>query len=137
MTGKLGKDDITTSIDFYEVLKPSSAKVLGRFDNVEGEPPIATANDFGKGRAIYVATPAQPSVMQALYRQLYQELAINPGPTTPEGVFAREVNGRMLIVNTTTEAKEVKVRGNKNGVLTGKAYKDVVALPAYGVEVVE
>ncbi len=33
-------------------------------------------------------------------------LGIQPGPKTPEGVYARVVDGRTLYVNTTDEEKE-------------------------------
>ena len=48
------------TIGFYEVLEPATAQVIATFTNVEGTPPAITVNRFGKGRAIYVATPAQP-----------------------------------------------------------------------------
>ncbi|WP_156390748.1 MULTISPECIES: hypothetical protein [unclassified Caulobacter] len=44
--------EFKTSINSYEVLKPSTAKVLARLSNVEGSPPVVTVNRFGKGQAI-------------------------------------------------------------------------------------
>jgi beta-galactosidase len=101
LSGKIGDTEFKTSITFYGVLEPATAEVLGRFSNVEGTPPVATLNSFGKGKAIYIATPAQASVMELIYHCLCSELGIEPGPKTPEGVYARVVNGRTLYVNTT------------------------------------
>lgn len=89
LTGKIGDAEFKSTINFYEVLEPTTAQVIGRISNVPDAPPIATVNRFGKGQAIYVATPAQPAVMQPLYRSLYTQLGIAPGPKTPEGVYAR------------------------------------------------
>lgn len=53
------------------------------------KPSAITVNTFGKGRAIYVATTAQPQIMKLLLRQLYAELGIEPGAKTPASVYAR------------------------------------------------
>jgi beta-galactosidase len=125
---------ITTSTKFYEVLEPSTAKVVARLTNVPGAPPAITDNRYGKGRAIYVATAAQRPVMQALYRNLYRDLGIQPGPATPEGVYAREVDGRTLYVNTTTKPQEVKFDGAATGVLGGQAWQGTLRLEPYGAD---
>ena len=119
------------------MLEPSTAKVLGRFTNVDGNPPIATLNHFGKGQAIYVATPAQPSLMQPLYRSLYASLHIQPGPKTPEGVYARTINGRTLYVNASYAPKDVVIDGAKKGLLTGKTWTGTLHLGADSVELLQ
>jgi beta-galactosidase len=111
--------------------------VVARFSNVEGAPPVITVNSFGKGKAIYVATPAQPSIMQPLYRGLYAELGIQPGPRTPDGVFARAVEGRVLYVNTTSVAQDIPLEGNRTGVLSGARWQGNLHLAPYGVDLVE
>jgi beta-galactosidase len=137
LTGTIDGAEFKTSDHFYEVLEPSTARVLARFSNVEGSPPVITVNDFGKGKAIYVATVAQPSVMQPLYRRLYSELGIEPGPKTPDGVYARVVKGRILYVNTTTESKDIPLDGEKTGVLSGMSWKGNLHLAPYGVDLVQ
>lgn len=131
---KIGGDDIKLTIPYYEVLEPSSAQVLARFTKTEGMPPSITVNRYGKGQAIYVATPAQPQIMRPLYRQLYAGLGLTPGPATPDGVYAREVDGRVLYVNTTTEPKEVTIDGGMSGVLTGQHWNGKLQLPPFGVD---
>jgi beta-galactosidase len=125
---------VTTSTTFYEVLEPSTAKVVARLTNVAGAPPAITENRFGQGRAIYVATAAQRPVMQALYRSLYGSLGIVPGPATPEGVYAREVDGRTLYVNTTTKPQDVKIDGAATGVLGGRTWNGTLRLEPFGAE---
>jgi beta-galactosidase len=137
LSGKIGDTEFKTSINFYEVLEPSTAEVLGRFSNVDGTPPVATINSFGKGKAIYIATPAQSSVMEPIYHSLYSELGIEPGPKTPEGVYARVVNGRTLYVNTTGESKDVTIDGTKTGLLTGTTWTGTLHLGPNGVDLLE
>ena len=137
LTGKIGDTDFSSTINFYEVLEPSTAKVMARFSNVDGSPPVITVNKFGKGQAIYVATPAQPSIMQPLYRSLYAQLHITPGPKTPEGVYARVVDGRTLYVNTTNEAKDIAISGEKTAVISGQKWKDTLRLEPLGADVLQ
>ncbi|HEX7645028.1 MAG TPA: beta-galactosidase [Burkholderiaceae bacterium] len=133
----IGGEEVKAELGAYEVLEPSSAEVLARFVNVKGEPPAVTVNHFGKGRAIYVATAAHPQLMTPLYRQLYASLGIVPGPKTPDGVYARVVDGRTLYVNTTGEARDVQIDGAMNGVLGGKHWSGVLRLEPLGVELLE
>lgn len=137
LAGTLSGETFSTTIHRYEVLEPSTAHILGRFTNVAGSPPTATVNSFGKGQAIYVATTAQPGILKLLYRSLYQQLGIAPGPDTPKGVVAREVDGRTLYVNTTAAPVEVKLSGERTGRISGKSWKGALHLRGYGVELVE
>jgi len=137
LTGKIGDSEFKSTINFYEVLEPTTAQVIGRISNVPDAPPIATVNRFGKGQAIYVATPAQPAVMQPLYRSLYAQLGIEPGPKTPEGVYARVVNGRTLYVNASYGPRDITIDGKKTSLLTKNSYDGTLHLEADGVELLE
>ena len=64
--------------------------------------------------------PAQPQIMQPLYRQLYASLKLERGPVTPAGVYAREVQGRVLYVNSTGEEKVVELAAPMTDVLSGQ-----------------
>ncbi|WP_242102086.1 beta-galactosidase [Lysobacter sp. M2-1] len=130
-------EQVKGDIGHYEVLEPSTAQVLARFTNMEGNTPSITLNRFGKGRAIYVATPAQPQIMRPLYRQLYASLGIEPGPKTPDGVYARVVEGRVLYVNAAGEPRDVPIDGTMSGVLSGKRWTGTLQLPPFGVDLLE
>lgn len=134
LTGTLEGKPFTTAANFYEVLRPTTAAVIARFDNVDGAPPAVTVNRFGKGRAIYVAATADRALLRALYRNLYPQLGIERGPETPEGVYARVVDGRTLYVNTTTQPQVVPIQGQKTGVLSGRSWNGSLRLEPYGVD---
>jgi len=61
------------------------------FTNTPEKSAAITVNSYGKGRPIYVAVPAQMSVLAPLVRSLYGELGVEKGPETPAGVYARVV----------------------------------------------
>ena len=136
-TLKLGDEEIKSTIDHFEVLEPSTAQVLARFTNFDCNPPAITVNTFGKGRAIYIATTAQPQIMRPLLRQLYASVGIEPGPKTPDGVYARAVEGRVLYVNTNHAPVDIAIDGPMKGVLGGERWNNVLKLEPRGVELLE
>jgi beta-galactosidase len=125
------------SIGFYEVLEPRTAIPMAAFTKTPEKSTAITVNHYGKGRAIYVAVPAQMSVLAPLVRILYATLDIEKGPETPAGVYARRVEGRTLYVNTTGEEKTVPIRGSKRGIISGTSYEGVIRLKPYDVDLVE
>lgn len=127
---------LQSTIGFYEVLEPRGAETLAAFLDTPEKSPAITMNRYGKGRAIYVAVPAQMAVLAPLLRGLYAQLAIERGPETPAGVHACRVENATLYVNTTGQEKSIAIRGKKNGVLSGKAYEDVIRLRPYDAELV-
>lgn len=136
LSGQIGAASVNTTIHFYEVLEPTIAAVLGRFSNVEGMPPVATIKSYGKGQAIYVATPVQPSVLQPLKRSLYGRLGIPQRPATPEGVYARVVNGLTLSVKAAYGPKDIPIEGTKTGLLSGKTWSGTLHLETDGGDIV-
>jgi beta-galactosidase len=125
------------SIGFYEVLEPRTAIPMASFTNTPEKSPAITVNHYGKGRAIYVAVPAEMSVLAPLVRSLYSTLDIEMGPETPAGVYARRVEGRTFYVNTTGEEKTVPIRGSKRGIISGTSYEGIIRLKPYDVDLVE
>jgi len=125
------------SIRYYEVLETQAAQTLATFSNIPGHPAAVTVNRYGKGQAIYLAAPAQSSLIGPIVRSLYEPLGIQPGPKTPEGVYGRVVNGRTLFVNTTDEEKDVAVGMKAHGVLSHQSYDGEMKLGPYQVDLVE
>lgn len=137
LAGTIAGQPFETSIHNYELLEPSSARILGTFTNIEGNPPAATINRYGKGEAIYVAATAQPAVLKPLYRSLYTKLDIARGPETPAGVVARRVGKRTLYVNTRPETAEVPITGSGKGLISGQSWSDKLRLEGYGADLLE
>jgi beta-galactosidase len=127
---------LDASESFYEILEPHTARVVARFSNIPDEPPALTENDYGKGHAYYLAVPAQGSVLGPVVESLYTSLGIERGPVTPDGVYARVVDGRTLYVNTTSKPKAIRISGTAKGLLTGRSYRDAVTLPPYQVDLI-
>jgi beta-galactosidase len=119
---------IDTNVHRFEVLEPSTATVLARFTNTPDHSPALTINKFGKGNALYLATESNPSTIGPVLERVLQLAGIQAGPSTPEGVYAREVDGRTLYVNTTEEKKIVAIKGSKRSIQTDRIYEGTVVL---------
>lgn len=127
--------DLDCSIDYYEILEPVTAEVLATFTNLEQELPAVTSHAYGKGKAVYVAVPAQIELMQALLNHFYIQQDIQLGPVTPHGVAARQIGESILYVNTTASMQHVSLPAPGNGILTGRNYETSLQLEPYEVEV--
>lgn len=133
----LDGESIETSAGRYEVLEPSTAAVLATFTNVSGHLPALTLNRFGRGKALYLATESQVSAMTPVEAKVLEIAGVARGPATPEGVYARVVDGRTLYANTTNEQKEISVNGSKRGILTNRLYNGSMILGPLEVDLVQ
>jgi beta-galactosidase len=52
-------------------------------------------------------------------------------------VYARVVQGNTLYVNTTGDEKIIPIGGSAHGVISGKAYNNVIRLKPYDADVIE
>jgi len=125
---QINSDSIETFVHHYEVLEPSTATVVARFTNTADHSPAVTINKFGKGKAIYLATESNASAITPLMNYLYTVAGIQPGPKTPDGVYARVVDGRTLYVNTTTEEKRISIPGRRKGIISNRGYEGTFVL---------
>ena len=133
LDGKL----ISANVHRYEVLEPSTATVLARFTNVPSHSPAITINKFGKGSALYLATESSPSTVGPALEHVLQLAGVQAGPATPEGVYARAVDGRTLYVNTTEEKKIVAIKGSKRSILTNRIYEGALILDPLASDLVQ
>jgi beta-galactosidase len=53
---------------------------------------------------------------------------IEPGPRTPDGVYARVVDGRTLYVNTMQREQRIPIDGRRKGIISGRIYEGIVIL---------
>jgi beta-galactosidase len=112
----------------YEVLEPSTATVLSRFTNTADHSPAVTINHFGKGNAIYLATESKASAIGPVLNYCYKLAGVHPGPRTPDGVYARIIDGRTLYVNTTPQEKKIPIAGERKGIISNRVYQGAVIL---------
>jgi len=134
---RLGGSLIETRLHRYEVLEPSTAKVVAQFTNTADRTAAVTINKFGKGNAIYLATESHPSAIGPLMNYLQTVAGIQPGPMTPEGVYARVVDGRTLFVNTTGEEKRVPIDGVKKGLISKRVFQQSLILGPMEADLIE
>ena len=128
---------IDTNVHRFEVLEPSTATVLARFTNTPDHSPALTINKYGKGNALYLATESNRSTIGPILERVLQLAGIQAGPSTPEGVYARVVEGRTLYVNTTGERKTVALEGSRRGILTNHFYEGSVVLGSFEADLVQ
>jgi beta-galactosidase len=125
---ELDGHNVASGARHYEVLEPSTATVLSRFTNTEDHAPAVTIDKFGKGNAIYLATESKASAIGPVLDYCYNLVGIHMGPRTPEGVYARTVDGRTLYVNTTREEKRIPIAGERKGIISNRVYQGTVIL---------
>ncbi|AIE83676.1 beta-galactosidase [Fimbriimonas ginsengisoli] len=136
-TVELEGQQAKSSIKYFEVLEPSTAHVMAKFTSFGENPPAITVNKFGKGQAIYVATPAFPSIMDLLYKKIGPEIGIKPGPKTPDGVYARVVDDRILYVNSTGSDVDIPIEGKMKGLISGKTWTGVLHLGGFNADLLQ
>jgi beta-galactosidase len=128
---------VDTGVHEYEVLEPSTATVLSRFKNTADHSPAITINSFGKGNAIYLATESKPSAIGPILNHVCKIAGIRPGPRTPDGVYARVVDGRTLYVNTTGQEVRIPIAGERTGIVTRRVYDGAVVLGPLETDLVQ
>ncbi len=119
------------------MLEPSTATVVARFTNTSDHTPAVTINKFGKGNALYLATESNPSTIGPLMNYLYSMTGIEPGPKTPEGVYARVVDGRTLFVNTTSHEQQIPISTVKKGFISNGVFEKAVILGPMEADLVQ
>ncbi|MCY3023695.1 MAG: beta-galactosidase, partial [Planctomycetota bacterium] len=126
-----------------ELVRLHGARVSAVFnwDYLAGSPAL-TINDYGKGKALYMATMVEPSWMVWLMSDFLKQLDIRPVLRTPRGVEAtvRSKRGRdfLFLLNHNTKVETVDL-GEWKGVdlVSGKALKARVKLAPNGVAILE
>ena len=123
--------EVGDGVHRYEVLEPSTATVLPDSPILDHSPAV-TINKFGKGNAMYWRLNRRLGD-GACPEPCYKTLAgIQLGPTNPEGVYARVVDGRTLYVNTTSKEKSIPIAGRKKGIISKRVYDGEVVLGPFG-----
>lgn len=132
---KSGEDEFYLNVDYFEQLELKGAREIAVFHD-EGTPAI-TVNNYGKGRAYYIASETNSDLLTWLMERLTRELDLTEGPVTPEGVHARRIAaGQTFYVNTSRTPVAVSIETPGRAILADIECTDVVTIPAYGAELI-
>ena len=130
-------DTVDSDAREYEVVEPGTASVTARFTNTPERSPAVTLNKYGRGTAIYVAAESRSSMLGPVLARVLPSAGVLSGPQTPDGVYARVVNGRTLYTNTTEREQRIPVMGAKKGILSGRVYDGAIVLAPWDADLVE
>ena len=75
-----------------------------------------------------MATESNASAVGPVLNYVYKIAGIPLGPQTPDGVYARVVDGRTFYVNTTSEEKSIPISGKRQGIISRQVYERTVTL---------
>lgn len=74
--------------------------------------------------------------MGPVLNYLYKVAGVQPGPITPEGVYARVIDGRTLYVNTTQQEKTLPIDWQKRGIISNRAYDRLLVLGPFEADLI-
>jgi beta-galactosidase len=134
---QLSGTDYVTDARFFEAPKLMGATALANFTGKESSTAAITVHRFGNGQALYFAMPSTAQTMTPILSYLMKTIGIPFGPATPDGVYARTVEGRTLYVNTTETPQHVIIQGTSRSALSGELVRDQFNLPPLGVDLLQ
>lgn len=120
-------------------IHPRTAHVAARAVGLDRDYPVVTVNDYGKGRAIYVGTPARRPLIDLVIDSEIEQRGIRPDLTVPAGVLARAIDAtHLLYVNLDGESKPITTPGPSRSVLHDRAHRhDGFTLAPFDADLVE
>lgn len=129
---------IKTKGERYDLVEPQGAEVLGKLVSLDKDYPIVTSHRYGKGQAIYIGLAASEEVLTPIVEELIKTLSISEGPDVPDGVMARRIDeNHLLLLNITSEEKQVSVQGAAHSLLSGNKYLGSVPVAPQEPEFIE
>lgn len=128
-------EEFYINVDYYEELELHTASEYASFPD-KGLCAVSV-NEYGKGKAYYVAAETNAELLKWLIKKLTPVLGLKCGPNVPEGIQAREIaKGQTFYVNTTSRTIGVPLERKGFGVLSEKEYGNMFALNPYDAELI-
>lgn len=129
--------------DYCALIHAEGAQVLATYgsDFYAGRPAL-TVNQFGKGRAFYMASRNAQDFLNDFYGKLVEQMGLMRALPVdlPEGVTAQvrenEENRFVFVMNFNANPVEVDLQGEEyQGMVSGEPVKGKLGLKPYGVEI--
>jgi beta-galactosidase len=139
---ELGLSGVFKAHTYCERIHPETARTVAVYtdDFYAGEPAM-TVNDYGKGKAWYLAARTENALLDAFYDKLSADLGLLRAldTTLPEGVTAQlRTDGRdrfVFLMNFGEAAATVALPETATDMLTGEALSGEISLAPYAVRV--
>jgi len=133
-----------SAVDTCSVIHAGDARVLGVFrDDYFAGSPAVTVNNYGKGKAYYLAARNGPDFLSDFYARLISDGSIKPvvSAELPEGVTAQvRTEGRnryIFLMNFNDSQRNVELDSSYIDLLRGETVGPTVTLEKYGVAVLK
>lgn len=122
-------------VDYYEDLELKTAESFATFQ--DKNMCAVSVNHYGKGTAYYIAAETNQTILAWLVDYLTEELGLEKGIDTPEGVQARRIaENQDFYVNTTDHDVMIPLARPGKGILSEKSYNTAMTLKAYDAELI-
>lgn len=139
---ELGLKDSFKIKELCDIIHAQTVRVLATYqsDFYSGTPAL-TVNDFGNGRAYYIAARTGTDFLDAFYNSLANSISLKQVLKTrlPIGVSAMArtdgENDFIFLMNFTEEEQWVDIGTTSKDILTGDDVSGTICLPRYGVKV--
>ena len=128
-----GGEELSLDVEYFEQLKLEGAAEYAAF--TDWGIPAVTVNEYGKGKAYYVAVETNYDILKCLITHVTTEIGLKPALVTPEGVQARRIaENQVFYVNTTRYPVTVDIDCPAHAVLAETDCTNAVTIPAYSAE---
>jgi beta-galactosidase len=133
-----GELRIPTEAPRFDEIHLRGAKVVASIVGLDRDYPVATVNEFGKGRAIYVGIPARRAVFDVILDTELDRQSIRPALDVPPGVLARVIDEtHLLYLNLDGENKAITVPGPARSILHNCEYSSDFTLSPFDADFIE
>lgn len=122
----------------FDEVSLRGATTLATLTGLDREYAAVTSNEFGAGRAIYLALPARHTLMNWVISEELVRRGIRPSIDAPRGVIARRTDPRhALFVNLSGEPQTIALPGEARSVLSEQELGAEFSLAPYDAEFIE
>jgi len=126
--------------ELCEILNVEGAKAVGTYaDDFYGGTPCLTVNEYGSGKAWYLAAKVEQEGLNALYKAVVSNLNLVTAvkESLPKGVVATQRGDITFIQNYTGDPVSFNMESSRTDLINGVTVEGEIRLPAYGILVLK